>query len=173
MNTLASPESLETYMTSVNLFRQITVVHFPPVWHEWMNFPSHFTVTRQGGEQENFNQLTLPGTHSACIAEELRDSDMAGELGEGDRMRIQTNMHRFKKETDCVHTDTDLNHIDKRRRVQVLVVFAWRNPILNSRRLFKMAGRVACLKHTLKGIWLDKYRQEEICVVVNSPPSNH
>lgn len=44
-----------------------------------MNFPSRFTVTWQGGVQENFNQLTLPGTHSTCIAEELRDRDRARE----------------------------------------------------------------------------------------------
>lgn len=44
-----------------------------------MNFPLRFTVTWQGGVQENFNQFSLPGTHSTNAAEELGDRNMARE----------------------------------------------------------------------------------------------
>lgn len=41
-------------------------------------------------------------------------------------------------------------------------------------QLSKMPGTETRLKYTLKGIWLDKYRQEEIfCVVFNCSLSNH
>lgn len=78
MHILASAEMFETYDFNefVQTERGSTL---PSAWLERMKFPLHFTVTWQGGVQENFNQLTLPGTHSNCIKEELGHRNMVRE----------------------------------------------------------------------------------------------
>lgn len=83
-----------------------------------MNFPSHFTVTWQGGEEENFNQLTLPGTHSVCVAEGLRDRDMAreGERETGGHWHTQIEDRNGEGENGHGHTETSIT-LDKRPKL--------------------------------------------------------
>lgn len=73
-----------------------------------------FTATWQGGELQNFNQFTRPGTHSACFEEALGDSSMARE-GEKETDAEFTPIYADMREKQAM--GTCFNHMDKRHRL--------------------------------------------------------